>query len=213
MSEPVSRSRECEPAPTGGQSSSSAPIRLTTDKRGAIHRRTGRVALSGVVSGLSVAVMLASALLPSMTYALPMIAGALVVIPCIEFGTGAAMSVYAAVSLLSFILPADKEAAFMYVLLFGLYPVLKKYFEQIPSRIVEYIAKFAYFNLAAGGAVFLADRLLGIPFSDTALGRWGIPLLLAAGNVCFLIYDVTLTKYITLYIRRARPVLAKVFHL
>ena len=186
---------------------------MPDNKRTSIHRSTGRIALSGVIAGLAVAVMLASAILPSMTYALPMVAGALLVIPAIEFGSGTALSAYAAISILAFILPADKEAALMFVLLFGLYPIIKKFFEQIKLRPLEIFFKFLYFNAAAVGAVSLAFFIFGVPITDSRLGKWTVPLLLIAGNICFLIYDVTLTQYITLYVRRLQPILRKTFHL
>lgn len=181
--------------------------------RGGIARRTGQLALSGVMTGLALAIMLATLLLPSMTYALPMVAGALLVIPCIEFGTGAALTAYVAVSILSFILPVDKEAALMFVLLFGLYPILKKYFEQIKPRLIELLVKLLYFNAAAIGAGAAAWFVFRIPIDDGSLGRWAIPILLAAGNVLFFIYDYTLTLCITVYLRRLQPVFRKILQL
>ena len=148
-----------------------------------------------------------------MTYALPMVAGALLIVPVIEFGTGTALTAYAAVALLSIFLAGDKEAALMYALLFGIYPIIKRYFEMLPRRLFEYIAKYAYFNAAAFGAIMLAYWVFGVPLDDGTLGRWFLPVLAVAGNICFIVYDIALTKIITLYVRRLQPQLRRAFKL
>ena len=166
-----------------------------------------------MIAGLGVVIMLLSAVMPSMTYALPMIAGGLLLVPAIEFGGRTALTTYAATAILSLILPADKEAALFYILLFGLYPIIKKYIERIPARWLEYVVKFVYFNAVSIGAVWLTTSLLGIPFETGKLGKFYIPVILAAANVCFIIYDITLTRFLPLYRVRLQPVLRKTFHL
>ena len=171
------------------------------------------MALSGILCGLSVVILAASALLPSLSYAIPMIAGALLLVPSIEFGTGTALTSYAAVSIIAMLILPEKEAPLMYAFLFGLYPVIKKYFERIPKRVLEYPAKFLYFNLAGAAAIAIATFVLGIPFDDGTLGKWLIPALLVAGNLAFALYDYTLTLAVTLYIRRLQPQLRKALHI
>lgn len=165
------------------------------------------------MTGLCIVVMMLSALFPSLSYALPMIAGAIILIPSIEFGTRSALAVYAAGSILSFILPTDKEAALFFVLLFGIYPIVKKYYEQIKIRALEYVAKFAHFNAAAVCAAWLAMLIFSIPIDDGTLGKWGIPLLLAIGNFAFIVYDIMLTKLVTLYVYKLQPILRKTFNI
>lgn len=172
-----------------------------------------RVALCGVLCGLSVVVMALSTLYPALNYCIPMVAGALLLVPSIEFGTGTALTAYAAVSIISMILLPDKEAPLMYVFLFGLYPIIKKYFERIPKRVPEYLAKFAFFNVTATAAVLIATFVLGIPFDDGTLGKWAVPLLLVMANVAFPLYDYTLTLAVTIYIRRLQMPLHKALHI
>jgi len=172
-----------------------------------------RIALCGVLCGLSVVIIAASALFPSLTYVIPMVAGALLLVPSIEFGTGTALTAYAAVSIIGMILLPEKEAPLMYVFIFGLYPIIKKYFERIPRRLFEYIAKFAYFNLAGVTAILIATYVLGIPLDDGSMGKWLVPALLAAGNLAFIFYDYTLTLAVTLYVRRVQPPLRKALHI
>lgn len=177
-------------------------------------KNTGRIALCGVLAGASVAVMLLTYIAPFMTYALPMVAGALILIPSIEYGTPTALTMYAAVSVVSFLIAGDKEAALFYVILFGLYPVLKKYFEKIQNRFLEYTVKIIYFNAVILAAYYVAIVLLGLPFEDSeALGKYALPILLAAGNAAFIIYDLCLTRCVMLYVYKVQPFVRKTFNI
>ena len=176
-------------------------------------KNTGRIALCGVLAGFGVAIMLFSAIDIGLTYTLPMLAGVLLIIPVLEFGTSTAVTTYAATALLSFILPANKEAALMYIFLFGPYPILKRYFDQISARPLRLLVKFGYFNLAAVAAVGLAAWVFQIPIDDGSLGQYAVPLLLAMGNVAFVVYDFALSRCVMVYVYRIQPILRKTFHL
>lgn len=72
--------------------------------------------------------MFLTGLIPIGTYALPAIAGVLLIVAVIEIGAKWAWMIYAAVAVLSLLFAADKEAALLFVLFFGYYPVLKSFF-------------------------------------------------------------------------------------
>lgn len=165
------------------------------------------------MTGLCVVIMMLSALFPGLSYALPMVAGAVLLIPSIEFGTRSALAVYGAGAILSLILPSDKESALLFVLLFGIYPIVKKYYERPKLRAVEYAVKFAHFNAAAIGAVWLASLVFSIPVDDGSLGEWGIPLMLVLGNIAFIIYDIMLTRLVSMYVYKLQPILRKTFNI
>ncbi len=178
-----------------------------------MRNNTGRIALCGVLAGLSVLVMLLSAIDIGMTYALPMIAGAILIIPVIEFGRGTAITTFVSVALLSFILPANKESALMYLFLFGLYPILKSLIDRINNGLLRRGVKFIYFNLAAITAIGLAAWLFKIPVDDGSLGKYGVYILLAIGNAAFIIYDIALSRFVTVYMLKVQPILRKTFKL
>ena len=101
-----------------------------------------------------------------------------------------------------------------YVLMFGLYPIINKYFEMVRLRPVEYALKLLYFNAAAIGAIYLAAKLLGIDFMDgMPSGRYGAALLLLLGNGVFLIYDLALTRCVYMYVTRFQKHIRKRFGL
>ena len=175
-------------------------------------KQSSKTALGGIVSALSVVLMLMTAVIPFMSYALPLIAGALLILMVIEINKSWAFIVYAAVSLLAVFVVPDKEAAVFYVAFFGYYPIIKSTLEKHLPRVVEWIVKFAIFNFAVIAAYFFTVKVLGIPFDDIGeWGRYGMLVLLAVANVTFLVYDIMLTKLVTLYLYKFRKSFKKIF--
>lgn len=175
-------------------------------------KQTMKIAYGGILTALSIALMFLTGLIPFVTYALPAIAGVLLISAVIELGTGWAVGIYIATGLLSAFIAPDKEAAVMYIVLFGYYPILKKYFEKIKLRFIEWIGKIALFNatmIASGLFVFF---VMGIQ-EEELLGQWYIPALLILGNIMFIMYDIALSRLINLYCFRIAPHLKKVFKL
>ncbi len=175
-------------------------------------KQTSKTALGGIVSALSVTLMLLTAVIPFMSYAIPLLAGALLVLMVIEINKKWAFVVYAAVSLLSVFVVPDKEAATFYIAFFGYYPIIKSSLEKHLPVVAEWIVKFVIFNGAVIAAYFVSVKLLGIPFEDMhQLGKYGIPIVLALANITFIMYDILLTKLVTLYIHRFRKTFKRIF--
>ena len=110
--------------------------------------KSGKIALGGLLTALGVVLMFLTGLIPIGTYALPAIAGVLLIVAVIEIGAKWAWMIYAAVAVLSLLFAADKEAALLFVLFFGYYPVLKSFLERISNKVLSWISKFAVFNVA-----------------------------------------------------------------
>lgn len=164
-----------------------------------------KVALGGIIAALSLAIMLASGLIPIGTYALPALSGIVLIPLVIEAGRGWAITVFCAVSVLSMVLAPDKEAAVCFVVFFGYYPVLKSLIEILKSGIFQYAVKLAVFNAAMISAFFIAVNLLSVPEESFSIGGVNVPLLfLLAGNIAFVAYDYAITLLVGTYINRIR---------
>ena len=125
------------------------------------HTETGasRVALVGVLAALSLIALYLSGLFP---------AGAVV-----SAGLKAGFFCYGAAGLLGLLLVPDKANALLYLLFFGLWPMLKSLLERIPVRPLEWLCKLAVFDpvlvrsaqpvsaLPAGDAASALDGLCG----------------------------------------------------
>lgn len=176
--------------------------------------QSGKVALGGIVTALCMVLMFLTGLIPIGTYALPAMAGALLVVIVIELGAKWAWLVFVAVSLLSVFFAADKEAAVLFVGFFGYFPILKSSLERIPKRTFQIILKMAVFNLAMVCSFFIAVRVMQIPQDSFSIFGLYLPfVLLILGNIIFLIYDYALSGIISLYIFRFHPIVKRTMHL
>lgn len=164
-----------------------------------------------MVTALCTALMFLTAIIPIGTYAIPAIAGAIIVVIVIELGKKYAWLVFAASAILSFIVSADKEAAVFYILLFGYYPILKSLIEGRFNFVTGFVLKLLVFNIAAVLEFIIAINLLGI--TDDAVSMFGVyapAVLLALGNVTFLLYDRALSLLLIKYIRQYRSKVLKI---
>ncbi len=167
--------------------------------------KTFALAFSSVIAGLSLVLLLLTGLIPVGTYAIPCIAGTLLAAVVLEAGYFSAFAVYGVVSVLSFLLVADKEAALYYVAFLGVYPILKGLIERIKLPVVQYIIKFLIFNLCMVAAFFVSICVLAIPKESFEILGFYLPwVFLFAGNGVFIVYDLALSRIITQYIMNWR---------
>ena len=165
--------------------------------------KSGKIALGGLLTALGVVPMFLTGLIPIGTYALPAIAGVLLIVAVIEIGAKWAWMIYAAVAVLSLLFAADKEAALLFVLFFGYYPVLKSFLERISNKVLSWISKFAVFNVAVVACFFLAVNFLQLPEdSFTVFGIYLPWVFLILGNAVFLIYDIALSGLVATYVEK-----------
>ncbi len=176
-------------------------------------KKSGRVALAGIVCALSFIAMLLT-VIPVTEIALPAIAGALLILLVIELGVKWGFLGYVVVAILSLLMAPSIESRVLFVLFFGYYPVLKALLERIPFRFVGWLLKFLVFNATAiGGYLLLMRVLLVVDPADFVLFGVFLPgVFLLAGNVVFLLYDIGLTRWISLYLHFWRPRLQKLLH-
>ena len=171
-----------------------------------------KVALGGVVAALSLLFMILAGVTSTLVYAIPMITGALLMMLVVEFGHGFAGLIYVAVSIISLLLLGNKEAAIMYVAFFGYYPIIKSILEKHIKGFVCWIVKYLIFNVAMVVSYFVITKIFMISFDDIeSFGKFALPLLLLAGNVLFVMYDVVLTRLVSIYLYRWRKSIKRVF--
>ena len=160
-----------------------------------------KVAMGGVVAALSLVLMFLSSVIPFGTFAFPTIAGILLILLVINLGYGYAAAVYFVTAVLSFLLVTDKEAVLYYAAFLGFYPIVKSLIERIPSKVVQYIVKIALFNVCIIAAFYIGLTVLSIPKESFTLFGVYLPwLFLIIGNVFFILYDLCVTKIVTIYL-------------
>ena len=164
---------------------------------------TRRTALGGVLAAGSLAVMWLACIAPSGRLGLTAAAGLFPVGAVIAAGRPAGLLCWGAASVLGLLLLPDKGVALMYLCFLGLYPAVKSRMENAKSRVIEWLGKFAFFNVALSICWFVF-RALFLPALPQWLGEktW---LVYVAGNVAFLVYDIALTRLIGAVMVRLRP--------
>ena len=160
-----------------------------------------KVALGGIISAVCLIAMFCSGFLPMLDYAIPTFAGFLMVVMIVEVDRSWAITTYIAVSLLCPFLTPNIQAAALFIIFMGYYPILKYGLDQRKNKVLAWIIKFAVFNAAMALFFFLftkvfvsQDMLDGME----SFGKWAILVLWAAANFFFLLYEYALTQLIEL---------------
>ena len=175
-------------------------------------KSSSKVALCGILTALSVVAMIIAGFMGILTYAAPMIAGGVMIVPVREYGKGTALTMFAAVSLLGMILIPDKEMALFYLLLFGHYPIMQPSLNRIEKKIPRVILKALVFNIGALLSVLLAKLIFAVPVFDSDKPVWLLAAAyLIAANICFALYDSALLGFYTMYDVRLVPLIKKLF--
>lgn len=160
------------------------------------------------MAGLSIVAMLLSGIFPMAEYALPAMAGIMMIPIVIEYNKRTAWIAFGAVAILSAIITPNKQAVALFVAFLGYYPILKSLFEQVKSRVLEWVLKLILFNASVLIAYFVVINLLGmtdILSSFGQLGEYGVLIMLILGNVAFIVYDIAVTRLIGAYIHIVKP--------
>ena len=167
-----------------------------------------RVALGGIVSALCLVTMFLAGVLPALYLVLPMIAGVLMMIIAEEVSRCWALLTYISVSILSLLITFDKEAALIFIMLFGHYPILRMYIDKLPLKLLRWIVKFAVFNACILGYFYTTVYIFGLQqmldeFEE--YGRYGAQIMLVLANVVFVRYEICLGSCHIIYQKRLAP--------
>lgn len=174
-----------------------------------MNKKTSYLTFCALVSAL-ISVLMITSYFPYLTYAIPAVAGAFVILPLVELSKGYALLTYIASSLLVLFF-SEPEAKLMYVCFFGYYPVLKAVYEKIRSRAIEYVLKLVTFNGAVTLVYVGLAKLFDIDLEGVGeYGKYGIVFLYILGNIAFVLYDVCLTRLCSFYIYRLHEKIKKI---
>lgn len=180
-----------------------------------MRKQSAKTALGGICAALMLALLFLLSIFPSATIAAPAVASVVMLFAVLELGKGWAFGVYTAASILAVLLIPSKEAAVLFAVFFGYYPILKAILEKrIHNRALDWIIKIVLFLVVMSISYFLMIRFMGIEFEEIdRYGKAAVPLLLAFGAVAFVGYDFCLTLFVGEYLRRWQKRFKKMFKL
>ena len=152
-------------------------------------KKTKAIAFSGITAALSVVIMLIGGLIGIGAYAAPMISGIILIPAGKKYGKKYHISLWIAVSILSFLIVPDIEEVFLFVFLFGLYPLIRNMFMRLP-KFIRFIAKLLYFNTV----VITLEWLIIKFFVPEAMSVTLAVTLILMGNFTFVMYDYIIPR-------------------
>lgn len=152
-----------------------------------------RIALAGILSAGSMVLLWIACLSPTGRLGLNAAAGLFPVAGVLMSGRAAGYCCWIVTGLLGLILLPDKGMALLYLIFFGLYPVLKSVFETRKSLILCWSLKLIYFNVVLAVSMFVLGELFFSVLPNLLHGRFPAWLV---GNIIFIVYDMGLSRLI-----------------
>lgn len=173
-----------------------------------MERISYRVALGGIVAAFCLVGMFLTGVFPLLYLIFPMISGVLLLIIVEEVGTQWAWVTYVTVGMLSLFVTYDKEAALIFILFFGCYPIYQKFLTRIRPQLLQAAVKLVIFNVTMVLYFRFNVYVLGLDdllkaFED--FGKYGAVIVLVLLNPFFLMYDYSLLGMCRIYRNMLKP--------
>ncbi|GAA0786477.1 hypothetical protein [Hathewaya limosa] len=153
---------------------------------------SNNIAKGGIFTAISIICLYLSILIPVNTLFFLIVASALIPLTLLSTNIKTTFTVYGATSLLSLILIPSKGIALGYIILFGIYGIIKFFIECINKPFIELLLKFLFFNSSLGILYCIYKTLLfkainiNLPYF----------LILILAQFAFIIFDYALTVFI-----------------
>lgn len=158
--------------------------------------RRKETALGGVLAAGSVVLLWLACAAPSGRIGLAAAAGLFPMIAAMFTGRGGGYLCWAAASLMGLLILPDKGIALLFLAFLGVYPVGKGRIETVGRLEIEWGLKLAWFNLTLTVFWFVFQELF-LPSPPEWLANHTL-LLYGLGSLVFVIYDIGLSRLITL---------------
>ena len=182
-----------------------------------ISNKTKKLTLGAILSAMGVALLFVGSFIETLDLTMAALASFFCIFAVIELGGAYPWLIFAVTGVLSVILMPYSLTGWFYLLFFGYYPILKEKLEHL-SRPVSWILKIIVLNIALIVCVLVAYFLFfgssgegnilsafTFVFGESDAGEVMAIAVYALANVTFIIYDIALTKLITVYFIKIKP--------
>lgn len=164
--------------------------------------KTKRLTVCAMLSALGVVLLWLGSAVEVVDISMAVVASLLCVFAVIEYGKSAPWLVFAVTAILSLLLLPQKTPAVMYLLFFGYYPIVKEKLEK-RGKAFSWILKELIFN-AALALMLVASHFLLMASTPIENMLLYYVAFVAIAEIAFPIYDIALTRLISLYLFRLR---------
>lgn len=167
-----------------------------------------KIALGGTLASMCLICQFITGVFPIFYIIMPMICGILVTVMATETNIRWGFLMYLAVSVLSLFITPNKDAALIFIMFFGHYPLLRPALSKIKPRLLSFALKVLFFNVC----IILYFVLTVFVFGATELleemgemGKYGGIILLCTANLMFSSYDYLMELARELYQKKLHP--------
>lgn len=164
---------------------------------------TAKLTLCAMFTALSFVFMYFGGVTGLLDMSAAVLAGLVTVMTVSECGMKMTACSVAACAVLCLALIADKTVGVLYLFTSGVYPLVKPFADR-RKRTVAWSIK-----LAAAVAVILIYIGAIFLFLPSEAGKFIIPVGLVFGTLCFVLYDILLTRFEIIYFARLRRMFLK----
>ena len=172
-------------------------------------KETKKLTLSAMIVALGTVFMVLGAVIEVFDLTAVALTSVLVAFVYIELGSPYTWLVWICTTLTTFICYQHSPMWFIYLVLFGIYPILKGYIERLP-RILWWPIKLVFGNVAFVAMLFGIKLITGLPFisaDESFLGITGRAVYILTWvmlNVAFVLYDIFVTVMVRFYVVKLR---------
>lgn len=182
-----------------------------------ISKQTKKLTLGAILAAMGVATLFVGSFIEALDLTMAALASFFCIFAVIELGGVYPWLIFSVTGVLSVILMPYSMTGWFYLLFFGYYPIVKEKIERL-NKAVSWLLKVLILNVALGisviaayflffgqtGAGSLLDAFTFV-FGESDAGEMMALAVWALANVTLVIYDIALTKLITVYFIKIKP--------
>ena len=157
------------------------------------------MALGGICLALTIIFMFGASIAPGVELTLYAISSLFIAVMILESGVKGGIALYVAAALLGLLIVPNKVGVLPYIGLFGLYGIVKFFIEKLKNPVGQVILKILFFAAVTTLALTILRNLL---FGGSDLPDLPVWILIGAGVVMLLLYDLIYTLLIRMYCSR-----------
>ena len=162
------------------------------------YNKSSVLSRGGLITALGVLCVYLSSYLPTNRIFLQGLGSCLILISILTLGIKNSLLVFFSTSILAIFISGIKLTTLSYLIFFGSYGFIKYYVEKLNKIVFEYIIKLLYCNLC----LFILLYIYKAFFPALLNFSTSIYVALIFAQIAFLIYDYTLTIFISYFKKR-----------
>ena len=165
-------------------------------------RASKKLTLSAMLVALGAVLMAIGGYVEVLDLTVCAVVSLLVAFSCVEIGSPYTWLIWLATSLATFLIQPGKSLWLLYLLIFGIYPILKGFIERA-ARPLWYLFKLLFVNAVLALLTYVWELIFGValvPIENKLI----VIGVYAVMNIAFIAYDMFITVMMRIYFAKFR---------